>query len=274
MQDNTSSFALLFGGRSGHKQFWQQRQEQEASDEADQAKHKAHDEATKVTGQPPAEASAANNVEIDRMQEPQEASAKEPETDKLLEQAFEEQEQAEQKQRQEGALAKEALQQTCESSGHDADKANAQTGKTKAADTEACRAIVPWLPPNDPRRVSCAHPGVVRMGLDLLPKTICMRCQREVNPLRAQQKSAQTRMCPQCNYKGVKLTRIFGHWPPREWKDIEKETQKPRSGVPRNGQSNSDIASPGRFVQAASRQREQHAMWRIPAAILLGTTWV
>ena len=43
--------------------------------------------------------------------------------------------------------------------------------------------------------------------------------------MKATQKGPKRFLCASCNYKGVKLHRMFGHWPIREFKGLDAETE-------------------------------------------------
>ena len=77
---------------------------------------------------------------------------------------------------------------------------------------DAGLAIVPWMPMTI--ETTDTHPGIAKTGLGLLqPQYVCMKCDLEVNPLKATQKGPQKWLCGKSNYKHVKLHRLFGHWP-------------------------------------------------------------
>jgi DNA-directed RNA polymerase subunit RPC12/RpoP len=68
---------------------------------------------------------------------------------------------------------------------------------------------------------------VARAGLGLLPThDVCMKCGEEVNFLRATQKAKGKWLCRMCNSKTVRLTRVFGRWPPTEFLGLPDEVQK------------------------------------------------
>ena len=51
-----------------------------------------------------------------------------------------------------------------------------------------------------------------------------MKCDLEVNPLKCTQKGPQKWLCGKCNYKGLKLHRLFGHWPIEAFKGLDAAT--------------------------------------------------
>ena len=66
-----------------------------------------------------------------------------------------------------------------------------------------------------------------RAGLGLLPtQDVCMKCGEEVNFLRATQKAKGKWLCRMCNSKTVRLTRVFGRWPPTEFLGLPAEVQR------------------------------------------------
>ena len=68
---------------------------------------------------------------------------------------------------------------------------------------------------------------VARAGLGLLPThDVCMKCDEEVNFMRAYEKAKGKWLCRRCNSKTVRLTRVFGRWPPTEFVGLPAEVQK------------------------------------------------
>ena len=66
-----------------------------------------------------------------------------------------------------------------------------------------------------------------RAGLGLLPtQDVCMKCGEEVSFLRATQKAKGKWLCRMCNSKTVRLTRVFGRWPPTEFLGLPAEVQR------------------------------------------------
>ena len=94
---------------------------------------------------------------------------------------------------------------------------------------DAGLAIMPWRPCAEKVKddEKDEHPGFICTGLGLLePEIVCHRCGNEVNPLKATKKGPHRFLCGSCNYKGVKLHRLFGHWQIREFKGLDPETEK------------------------------------------------
>ena len=65
----------------------------------------------------------------------------------------------------------------------------------------------------------------VECSLGLLKTTYCDRCKNEVNPLKATHKTKTKVYCWKCGNKGVKLSRIYGTWPPSEFRDLSAKEQ-------------------------------------------------
>ena len=125
-----------------------------------------------------------------------------------------EKEEADKKKAQEEADKKKA-QEEAEKKKAAEEAANERASNDLATEVPAVQAVVPYA----------------RRDLDSLFRIICGKCGQYIETFKAlppkQTKKGQGAWkCSKCNVKAVQLNRLFGGWPPREFKELPEEAQQ------------------------------------------------